>query len=144
MDSVIARDIALIIHIIGITMGLGTSFAFMFLGIASQKLEPAERTKFTLRTMALAKMGHIGLVLLLLSGGFLATPYWSIITHMPLFITKLILFVILGGLIGMISSNAKKAKKGDAELYLKKIETLGKLTFVIGIAIVTLAVLTFH
>lgn len=138
------RDTALIIHFIGLAMGLGTSFAFMFLGIAASKMNPEEGVKFQMNTFALSVMGHIGLVLLVLSGGYLATPYWSVLSYMPLFIVKLILVLVLGALIGIISSTAKKAQKGDAEKHLKKIATLGKLAMITGLTIVVLAVLTFH
>jgi hypothetical protein len=64
--------------------------------------------------------------------------------HMPLLICKLVLVLILGGLIGMISAKARKAKAGDAEIHLQKIAPLGKLTLLISLAIVILAVLVFH
>ena len=55
------RDIMLIIHFIGLAMGLGTSLAFMFLGIASSKMEKKDAEQFTLKTLVLSRMGHIGL-----------------------------------------------------------------------------------
>ncbi len=63
---------------------------------------------------------------------------------MHLLMIKLGLFVVLGGLIGVISSYGKKAAKGDAETYFKKIETLGKLSLLTAVTIVVLAVLSFH
>lgn len=138
------RDIMLITHFIGLAMGIGTSFAFMFLGIASSKMEESEALKFRLNTFALSRMGHIGLVLLVLSGGYLMTPYWSTLTSSPLLIAKLTLVVVLGAFIGIISSKAKKVNEGNADMQLKKIEPLGKLALLTGIAIVVLAVLVFH
>lgn len=138
------RDIMLILHFIGLAMGVGTSIGFMILGIAGSKLEPEERLKFQLNTLALGRMGHIGLVLLVLSGGALMTPHWSSLADTPLLIVKFVLVLVLGALIGMISSRAKKAKQGDAETHLKKIEPLGKLALLTGLAIVVLAVYVFH
>ena len=134
----------LIIHFIGLAMGLGTSIGFMILGIASSKLPPEEALSFRLNSFALSKMGHIGLVLLFISGGYLMTPYWSVLGEYPLLITKLILFLVLGGLIGMISSMVKKAKKGEPEIYLRKIQPLGKISLLVALTIVILAVLNFH
>ena len=134
----------LVIHFTGLAMGLGTSLAHMFLGIASSKMEPEDAVKFRLQTFALAKMGHLGLFLLVLSGFYLMSPYWYMLSSTPLLIAKLILVLILGGLIGVLSSMAKKAKQGDAALYLKKMEPIGKTTLLIGITIVILAVLVFH
>ncbi len=138
------RDAMLIIHFIGLAMGLGTSLAFMFLGIASAKMEKSDAMKFTLNTFALSKMGHIGLTLLVVSGIYLMTPLWSILTYMPLMMIKLALVLVLGALIGMISARARKAKTGDAETHLAAIAPLGKISLLTGIAIVILAVLIFH
>ena len=142
--STFMKDVMLIVHFLGLAMGIGTSFAFMFLGMASSKMEAKEAQKFTLNTFALSKMGHIGLVLLVLSGGYLMTPYWKSLASSPLLAAKLTLVILLGALIGIISSTAKKAKQGDADVYLKRIKTLGRLSMLTGLAIVVLAVLNFH
>ncbi len=138
------RDVMLIIHFIGLAMGLGTSLAFMFLGIASSKMEKSEAIQFTIRSFPLSKMGHIGLTLLVVSGIYLMTPFWGGLSEMPLLITKLVLVVILGGLIGMISGHARKAQAGNAETHLQKIAPLGKVSLLVSLAIVVLAVLIFH
>lgn len=137
------RETALILHFIGLAMGLGTSFAFMFLGIAAKKLEIPERAKFMGTALILTRMGHIGLTLLLLSGGYLMTPYLSNIGNMPLFITKLVLFVILGALVGILSSAGKKAVAGDTSKFLLMAK-LGPFGLITGLLIVVMAVLTFH
>lgn len=138
------QDIMLIVHFIGLSMGLGTSLAFMFLGMASSRMEEKEALKFTLNTFALSKMGHIGLTLLIISGVYLIVPYWNTLPASPLLVAKLVLVLVLGALIGMISSASKKAKKGDPEIYLKKIQKLGKFSLLTALAIVVLAVLNFH
>ncbi|MGK2863934.1 MAG: hypothetical protein ACSLE0_18520 [Chitinophagaceae bacterium] len=138
------REIMLIIHFIGLAMGLGTSFGFMFLGIASSKMEQTEAQKFMLNAFALTKMGQIGLVLLIVSGGYLMTPYWKTLSSTPLLIIKLVLVIVLAALIGIISATAKKAKKGDTALHLKKIRPIGQLALITALAIVILAVYIFH
>ncbi len=138
------REIMLIIHFIGLAMGLGTSFGFMFLGIASSKMEQTEAQKFMLNAFALAKMGQIGLVLLIVSGGYLMTPYWKTLSSTPLLIIKLVLVIVLAALIGIISATAKKAKKGDTTLHLKNVRPIGQLALFTALAIVILAVYIFH
>ena len=71
------RDIMLFIHFIGLAMRLGTSFAHIFLNIATSKMTKEEATKFHIHSFALSKMGHIGLALLIISGLYLMTPYWN-------------------------------------------------------------------
>ncbi len=134
----------LIIHFIGLAMGLGTSFGFMFLGMASVKMQKEEGLKFRLDTMSLSRMGHIGIVLLIVSGIALMTPYWNVLASTPLLITKLVLVVVLAALIGIITSIGKKASQDDAETQLKKIEPLGKIALLTGVMIVILAVYIFH
>ena len=138
------RDVMLIVHFIGLAMGLGTSMAFLFLGRASSKMEKKEAQQFRLNTFALTKMANIGLALLIISGGYLMTQYWSILTITPLLMIKLVLVLVLAAFVGIISSFAKKAKKGDAETYIKKIPPLGKLALLTALTIVVLAVFVFH
>ena len=138
------REVMLILHFIGLTMGLGTSFAHAFLDKLISKLEKEEATKFRLQVMVLSKMGYIGISLLIVSGVYLIIPYWSSLSQNPLLIVKLILVFILAILILLIGRGTKKAYKENAEGNLKKIEPMGKLTLIIGITIVILAVNIFH
>jgi uncharacterized membrane protein len=138
------RELMLILHFIGLTMGLGTGFAHAFLGIAVSKMPADEATKFRLRSLALSNMGHIGISLLIISGLYLITPYWKILPSSPLLILKLVLVLVLLVLITLINLSAKKAKKGDAEVQLKKMGQLGKLTLLTGLAIVIVAVIIFR
>ncbi|HMQ60916.1 MAG TPA: hypothetical protein PKE06_09620 [Flavilitoribacter sp.] len=138
------REVMLTVHFTGLAMGLGTSLGFMFLGIAASKMGKEEGLKFTLNSFALSRMGQIGLVLLVLSGGYLMTPYWKNLGNMPLMIAKLTLVLVLGALIGIISAAGRKARQGDAETHLKKVPTLGRFSLLTALAIVVLAVLIFR
>ena len=138
------REILLIIHFIGLAMGIGTSFGFMFLGKAAAKLPKEEGLKFVLNSFALSKMGHTGLVLLVLSGLMLMMPYWGTLLTTPLLMLKLSFVLVLGALVGIISANAKKAQKGDPLKYLPKVRKLGPISLLVSITIVILAVLVFH
>ncbi|XOV93645.1 MAG: hypothetical protein ACFHWX_02825 [Bacteroidota bacterium] len=136
------REIMLILHFLGLAMGLGTSFAFFFLGRTASKWELEERKNFMMKAFSISTMGHIGLALLFISGGYLMTPYWSILGSSPILITKLVLFLALGAFIGIISSKARKARKGDPS-QMAKIPILGTIALITGIAIVICAVIFF-
>jgi len=138
------RDAMLIFHFIGLAMSLGTSLAFIFLGIAASKMEKKEAQNFTLKTFALSKMGYIGIALMVLTGGYLMTPYWKVLADMPLLITKLSLVLALIIELFIIHYFAAKAKKGNTESNLKKIKTLGIFSLITTLAIVILAVTVFH
>jgi uncharacterized membrane protein len=137
------RDVMLILHFIGLAMGLGTSFAFMFLGRAASRMESVEAEKFRMQTFVLSRMGHIGLALLIISGGYLMTPFWAVLGSSPLLMAKLLLVLALAAIIGIISGKVRKAKQGDASK-LVGIEPLGIIGLLLGVMIVILAVLVFH
>lgn len=137
------RELMLILHFIGLAMGLGTSFAFMFLGISASKMQEDESKKFSLNILVLSRMGHIGLTLLILSGIYLMTPYWEVLANTPLLIIKLILVVILTVIIGILSSAGRKAKAGEFEKNIKTISTFGKVSLLIALLITVFAVLIF-
>ena len=67
------------------------------------------------------------------------TPYWKILSSSPLLMVKLGLVAILIVLIALIGVAAKKAKQGDLT-QLKKMSNMGKMTLLIGVAIVIVAV----
>lgn len=138
------RDIMLILHFIGLAMGLGTGFGFMFLGIAGSKLDKEGQLDLFLKTGPMGVMGHIGLTLLIITGGYLITPYASDLGSSPLLIAKLVCVVVLMAVIGIITSYSKKARIGDTEKYMKKVQALGKVSLSLSLAIVVLAVLVFH
>lgn len=138
------RETMLIFHFIGLAMGLGTGFGHAFLGAAAAKMQPEEATKFRLQTLVLSTMGNIGIVLLLISGFYLITPYWKFLADMPLLIAKLSLVFLLICIIFLINIYGSKAKKGNAEFYFKKMEVLGKMTLLLALAIVVLGVSVFH
>jgi uncharacterized membrane protein len=138
------REFMLIFHLLGLTMGVGTSIAFMFLGIAGARLEGQERMKFTLNTLALSRMGHIGLTVLVITGLYLMTPYWKTLADRPLLIAKLTLVLVLLVTISIIGVYSRKARKGEPESNLKKIALLGRISLLCGLAIITLAVLVFR
>ena len=134
----------LILHFIGLAMGLGTSFAHAFLSSTISKLDRNEAGRFRHQITALNKMGHIGILLLLISGIFLIIPYWPAITSFPLLIIKLILVFVLIILILLIGQGAQKNYKNNTEGNLTRINIMGKLALLTSVVIVILAVNVFH
>ncbi len=138
------REPVLILHFIGLAMGLGSSLAFLFLGIAAGKMEPAKRAGSLLNAFPIARMGQFGLLLLVLTGGYMMTPYWGILSTTPLLIAKLTLVLVLGAVVGINSSFARKARQGNAEAYMPRMVMLGRIALLTSMTIVVLAVLVFH
>lgn len=135
----------LIIHFIGLAMGVGTGIGFIFLGRATAKMEKSEAVKFTLNALALSKMGTIGLTLLVISGLYMITPYWSHLMEFPYLVTKLCLVLVLIILLLIIGNLSKQARKSTMpETYLNKIKKVSPFSLLTAIVIIIMAVLTFH
>jgi len=137
------RETFLIIHFIGLAMGLGASFANLFLGMAMAKMPPEEAKAFALKAMTLTKMGHTGLALLILSGLYLMSPYWYMLSSTPLLIAKLTFVTFLIILISIMTSAGIKFRKGDVS-QIKVLKPLGRIALITSIIIVVLAVSVFH
>ncbi len=138
------RDLMLIVHFLGLSMGLGTSFAFLFLGRARSKMEKEEGRKFAMNSSILSTMGHIGLSMLIISGLYLMTPFWQTLSARPLLITKLIFVLILTISVILAAIYSKRARRGNTEANLKNVAFLGKVALLSAIGVVLLAVLNFH
>ncbi|MEX2232511.1 MAG: hypothetical protein WD824_10140 [Cyclobacteriaceae bacterium] len=138
------RDAMLFIHFLGLILGMGAGFASLFISGSNKNLSKEERPKFMLRLRALGYMGLTGIALLIISGGYLATPYWSVIETMPLFIAKLILVVVLLTLALLMDRKWRKAIKNGGGADLQAIRKLGRLALPVGILILLFAVLQFH
>ena len=138
------REFFLVLHFIGLAMAVGTGFANLFLGAAAANLEPAERGMFMARTTILVRMGQTGLALLLISGFYLITPYWKVLSDYPTLIAKLVLVAILTVFVIVISLKTRKALNQNDPSQLAKLKPLGMLTLLTGIVIIILAALTFH
>jgi len=141
------QDLFLIIHFIGLAMGVGTSFAMMRLGIATQDLAPAERGQFFRRALAVAKNGSIGLGLLIVSGLcmlFTRGVGTVFASGGVAFHIKLTLVLILCGLLGYSQVKVKRFREKDDVAALAAAAKLGPLMLITGLGIVICAVLAFH
>lgn len=138
------RDIMLIVHVLGVALGVGTSFAFLFMGLSLKNKSKEDADRLLMNLLPLNLMGKIGLTLLIISGGYLMTPYWQIMTNMPYLLAKLGLVVVLTVCIGIMEVYTKKAKQNNGGVYLNKLSGMGRIVLPVGILIVILAVLTFH
>lgn len=141
------QDFFLVIHFIGLAMGVGTSFATMRLGIATKDLPAAERAQFFRHAITLGKNGSIGLGLLILSGLCMlftrgvATVFASggIAFHI-----KLTLVLVLIGFLGFTQVQVKRFREKQDLEALGSVAKVGPLMLLTGLGIVVCAVLAFH
>lgn len=140
-------DALLILHFIGVALGVGASFSMFTLGLATKDLDPTERGKFMLRASVLSKNGAYGLVLLIASGiGFLVERGVGSVFAVGggAFHAKLTLVLILLGLFGYSQVLVKRARKEGGGPALARLAVLGRAMLAVSILIVILAVFAFH
>lgn len=138
------REAMLFVHFLGLILGMGSGFASLFIGLYNKDIPKEEAPRFMLRLRSLGYMGLIGIVLLVISGGYLATPYWRFIGSMPYFITKLALVVVLIVIVVLIDLRWRSAMRHNGGADLGAIQKLGRFAFPIGILILLFGVLQFR
>lgn len=138
------HEVMLIMHFLGLTLTLGMSLSLLFLKSTRMLSSDHESRAFAMRLFALHKMSHIGLTLLVLSGGYLMTPYWASLSTMPLMTAKLALVIVLVIWLIMLSVSARKARKTPSVGNLSRVSLSGWLMLLTTLAIVVLAVLSWR
>ena len=145
MDILI--KILFVLHFLGLAMGLSVSFSHMVLGVLMAKAAPAEKAVLGRFPPLMSRVGNIGLALLWLSGLGLVQFKWggfANIGSMPWqFHAKLTLVIILSGLIGFLQAQQRRLAPGDAA-GMARLQTLGKVAFLVAVTIVIFAVMAFE
>ena len=139
--------VLLIVHFLGLALGVGASFALFTLRRAARDLEPAERTKFMLRAMTVSKNGSYGLLLLLVSGlgmFFMRGPGAVMAAGGGALHAKLTFVVILCGLVGYGQVLAKRAREAGGGPAMATLPKVSLAILGLGVAIVVCAVIAFQ
>ena len=136
--------ILLILHFLGLAMGLSVAFSGMVMGALIAKSEPAAKASLSRFMPMMSRVGDVGLVLLWGSGLGMLFGKWGGFASMPgTFHAKITLVVLLTLVVGYIHSQQAKLRKGDAGAQ-GRIEKAGRVTFLLALGIVALAVYTFY
>jgi len=139
--------VLLMLHFVGLALGVGASFALFTLRSASKDLPEAERASFMLRALSVTKNGSYGLLLLLLSGlgmFFMRGPGAVMAQGGPAFHAKLTLVVILCAVVGYSQALGKRARQAGGGPALAKLAPLSTAILLLGVAIVIAAVIAFQ
>ncbi len=140
-------DFLLILHFIGLALGVGTGFAMLTLGLATADMPPADRGAFMRRASVLTRNGAIGLALLILSGvglvllrGVAEVMAWG----GPMFHVKLTLVVIMIGVFGYLQVLLRQSRSANGAAAAARIPIVSRVMLVLGVSVVVFAVLAFH
>lgn len=132
------------LHIMGLVMGIPSLFGFLYLRIASAKMSSEEAARLTKDILPVKKLGYVGLAFMIITGIIMINPYWTALGSMPMLLAKLILVVFLIPMLVLLSIYSKKINQADNPKYLTWIKIFSGLSLIITIAIILLAVLSWH
>lgn len=138
--------VLLMLHFVGLAVGVGASFASFTLRRAAAALPEAERVSFALRALSVGKNGSYGLLLLLLSGlamFFMRGPS-AIMAIGGAFHAKLTLVVILCGVVGYSQALGKRAREAGGGPALVRLAAVSNAILLLGVGIVICAVIAFR
>jgi uncharacterized membrane protein len=137
----------LVLHFLALALGVGASFAMFTLGLASRDLNPAERARFMIRAMAVSKSGSYGFVLLVVTGlgmFFMRGPSNVLAVGGPAFHAKLTLVVIMAFVLGYGQALRKRVRDASGGPSMSALRKVSIALPLLGIAIVTAAVIAFQ
>ncbi|HEY4158080.1 MAG TPA: hypothetical protein VGM29_08280 [Polyangiaceae bacterium] len=140
------NELLLITHFVGLSLGVGASFALFTLAFASKSMPADERAKFMLRAVVVSKNASIGLGLLILSGvGMLLWRGPAMVMRWggPAFHAKLTLVVVMVGVFGYVQVLLKRARLAGGGPALASAAKLSRLLLVLGVSVIALAVIAF-
>lgn len=137
------RETMLIIHFVGMILAIGPVTVILFSKMATSKMEEKQSAAFLQGLFRLNTIGHIGITLALISGGYLMTPYWGQLGNMPLLIAKLGVYVVLLFTLSMISVTSRKVRNNEPGSSFRNTMNWARISFVAGMTIVILAALVF-
>lgn len=137
------QETLLILHFLGLAMGLTVPFSNIVMAGLIAKAQPSERPILGRFPFAVAAVGNIGLALLWTTGPALLFAKYGGFSGVPWqFHAKLAAVIVLTLGVGFIHMNKRKALAGDTAA-MARIQNTAKLTMVSALTALVFAVLTF-
>ena len=139
----VLNPILLILHLVGLAMGLAVSFSGMVMQGLMATAAPGDRAVLARFPPRMSIVGHVGLGLLWTTGLALTFTKWGGLGMLPWqFDVKLAAVVLLTIAVGYITRQMKHAAPGDMAA-IARIQKIGKIAFVLALTATVFAVLTF-
>ncbi len=136
-------NVLVVIHFIGLSLGMSVGFANVVMAGLIAKSPPQEKGVLGRFPPAMARLGLIGLALLWGSGiAIVLTRYGSFATLPRTFIVKLVAVVLLTITVLYIQVLQRRADQGDTAA-MGQIQTLGRATGPMALVAIIFAVITF-
>jgi len=138
------KDIMIILHNLGLVLTLGSTVFFLI--IRKDLYKTAGEAKVDLYNVIAKyqRMTHIGMAIMILSGGYLMTPYWSGLGSMHMIHVKMLVVVLWLFVVIVLSIMLRKARKGKGKKCDERMRKFNYASLLFGIIIIIVAVLQFH
>ncbi|MBY0489976.1 MAG: hypothetical protein K2R93_09075 [Gemmatimonadaceae bacterium] len=138
------NKLLLILHLLGLALGLAVPFANLILARVIAAAAPAERPPLGRAAFAMGRLGDIGLPLLWVTGLTMVFTKHGGFAPLPgTFHAKLAAVLLLTLSVGVIHMHRRKAMQGDAAA-IARIQLLGRFNLLCALTAVVLAVITFE
>lgn len=136
-------DLLLILHFLGMAMGLGTSFANLVMTGLIAKAAPNERPVLARFPPVMMRVSDTGLLLLWVTGLIMLFTRWGGFGGVPWqFHAKVTVVLVLSGIVGYIHVLSRAARQGDTAA-AARIPVMSKAAMVMTLLALVLAVITF-
>ena len=133
----------LVLHFLGLTMGMSVTFGNIVMKGLIDKAAPAEKAVLGRFPLAISKVGHAGLGLLLVTGITMAYTKWNGIAAMPwTFHVKLTAVALLVIVVIYISTLERRVRRGDTAA-MARIQAVAPLASLCALVAIIFAVITF-
>lgn len=138
------KDLLLIAHFAGLIIGAGSGFAVFAISYIAPGFKADYRREVLIKLFPLRYISYLGLLLLIVSGGLLISPFWPNLGGMPWLVAKLAAVALLVVLSVFGAYQMRRAKLDAQSNAFKLLGYAGKASFASSLFIVTCAVYTFH
>jgi hypothetical protein len=136
-------NVFVVLHFIGLGMGMSVGFANMVMAGVIGKAAPNEKVALGRFAPAMSRFGVAGLALMWVSGVSIVMTRYGRFDILPrTFIYKMIAVVLLTLAVAYIEVLFARLKKGDASA-LSTIQAVGRVTGLFSLAAIIFAVITF-
>lgn len=132
-----------IVHFIGLTMGMSVGFSNMVMAGLIAKAAPNEKAVLGRFPPLMGRVGTIGLALLWASGLAIVYTRYGTFSILPrYFIIKIVAVVLLTLCVTYINILQRRADKGDTAA-VAQIQAIGRMTGPLALIAIVFAVITF-
>ena len=138
------KDIMIIFHNLGIVLTLGSSIFFLIIRKDLYKTAGEAKDDLYKVIAKYQRMAHIGMSIMLLTGGYLMTPYWSILGRMHMLHVKMLVFVLWLITVILLSIMLRKARTGKGKKCDSRMVRMNYASLTFGVIIIYVAVSQFH